>query len=366
MAYIELNREKLKVNYTFLNKLFKKNKIEWGVVTKVLCGNKLFIKEVLDLGAREAHDSRISNLKMIKSIDPGVQTVYIKPPAKRAIPSLVKYADVSFNTAYSTIKLISDEAVKQNKLHKIIIMIEMGDLREGVLGDNLMNFYSRVFELPNIEIIGIGANLNCLNGVMPTHDKLIQLSLYEQLIEAKFDKKIAWVSGGSSVTIPLVFKKLIPKGVNHMRIGETLFRGVDLFEETTIAGMHKNVFKLHAEIIELYKKPKIPIGELGHNVAGETPEFDEADYGKSSFRAILDIGLLDIDLNHLVPDDQTLEFSGASSDMIVVDLDKNEKGYKVGDIVSFGLTYMGILAIMNSNYITKVVVDGEEKKVGSK
>ncbi|HZK07330.1 MAG TPA: alanine/ornithine racemase family PLP-dependent enzyme [Bacteroidales bacterium] len=356
MAHIELNRKNLRENYTFLNKMFKKHKIEWGVVTKVLCGNKLFIKEVLDLGVREAHDSRISNLKALKSIDPGVQTVYIKPPAKRAIPSLVKYADVSFNTSFATIKMISDEAGRQNKLHKIIIMVEMGDLREGVLGDNLMNFYSRVFELPNIEIIGIGANLNCLNGVMPTHDKLIQLSLYEQLIEAKFDKKIEWVSGGSSVTIPLLFKKLIPKGVNHMRIGETLFRGVDLFEETTIPGMHKDVFKLHAEIIELYKKPKVPIGEMGLNVAGETPEINESDYGKSSYRAILDIGLLDIDLSNLIPDDETHEFSGASSDMIVLDLDKNEKGYKVGDIVSFGLTYMGILAIMNSNYITKAVV----------
>jgi predicted amino acid racemase len=362
MAYIELNKRKLKENYTFLNKLFKKNKIEWGVVTKVLCGNKLFIKEVLDLGVRQAHDSRISNLKVIKSIDPSVQTVYIKPPAKRVIPSLVKYADVSVNTSYPTIKMISEEAAKQNKVHKIVIMIEMGDLREGILGDDLIDFYSRVFELPNIDVIGIGANLNCLNGVMPTQDKLIQLSLYEQLIEAKFDRKITWVSGGSSVTIPLLFKKLIPKSINHMRIGETLYRGVDLFEETTIPGMHDDVFKLYAEIIELYNKPKVPTGEIGHNVAGEIPEFDEADYGKSSYRAILDIGLLDIDMDHLKPDDETLEFTGASSDMIVLDLEKNEKGYKVGDLISFSLTYMGILAIMNSFYITKVVVDGNEKK----
>ena len=362
MAYIELNKKKLKENYTFLNKLFKKNKIEWGVVTKVLCGNKLFMKEVLDLGVRQAHDSRISNLKMIKSIDPSVQTVYIKPPAKRVIQSLVKYADVSVNTSYPTIKMISEEAAMQNKVHKIVIMIEMGDLREGILGDELMDFYSRVFELPNIDVIGIGANLNCLNGVMPTQDKLIQLSLYEQLIEAKFDRKIAWVSGGSSVTIPLLFKKLIPKGINHMRIGETLYRGVNLFEETTIPGMHDDVFKLYAEIIELYRKPKVPTGEIGYNVAGEKPEFNEADYGKSSYRAILDIGLLDIDMNHLEPDDDTLEFTGASSDMIVLDLEKNEKGYKVGDLVSFSLTYMGILAIMNSFYITKVVVDGEEEK----
>lgn len=356
MAYIELNREKLQHNYNFLDKLFKKYNITWGVVTKLLCGNKTFLQEVLNLGAKELHDSRISNLKTIKQMEPEVQTVYIKPPPKRSIPSLVKFADISFNTSFTTMKLISKEAVKQNKKHRVLIMIEMGDLREGVMGENLMNFYSRIFELPNIEVIGIGANLNCLNGVMPTYDKMIQLSLYKQLIEAKFNKKIPWITGGSSVTIPLVFKKMIPKSVNHFRIGETLFTGNDLVEDAIIKGMHADVFKLHAEIIELYNKPKVPIGEIGTNVAGEQPEFDEKDYGKSSFRAIIDLGLLDIDLNHLIPEDETIEFSGASSDMIVLDITDNKKGYKVGDIITFRLTYMGILAIMNSNYINKRVV----------
>ena len=356
MAYIELNRQKLQHNYNFLNKLFKKHNIDWGVVTKMLCGNKTFLREVLDLGNKELHDSRISNLKTIKQMAPDVQTVYIKPPPKRSIPSLVKFADISFNTSFTTMKLISEEAVRQNKKHLVLIMIEMGDLREGVMGENLMNFYSRIFELPNIEVIGIGANLNCLNGVMPTHDKMIQLSLYKQLIEAKFNKRIPWVTGGSSVTIPLVFKKMIPKSVNHFRIGETLFTGNDLVEETIIKGMHADVFKLHAEIIELYNKPKVPMGEIGTNVAGEHPEFDEKDYGKSSYRAIIDLGLLDIDLQHLTPEDETVEFSGASSDMIVLDIMDNKKGYRVGDIISFRLTYMGILAIMNSNYINKKVV----------
>jgi len=357
MAYIELSKKKLRHNYKFLDKVFKRHHIDWGVVTKLLCGNKTFLREILDMGAKEAHDSRISNLRTIKAMAPDVQTVYIKPPAKRSIPSLVKYADVSFNTSFETIKLISSEAVKQKKTHKVIIMIEMGDLREGVMGENLMNFYARIFGLPNIEVIGIGANLNCLNGIMPTHDKLIQLSLYKQLIEAKFNKNIQWVTGGSSVTIPLVFKRMIPKGVNHFRVGETLFRGIDLFDEKAIKGMHVDVFRLHAEIIELIKKPMVPYGEVGTNVSGETPEIDEDDYGKTSYRAIIDVGLLDIDLQHLTPEDENVELSGASSDMIVLDIHNNTKGYKVGDIISFTMSYMGILAIMSSNYISKVVAE---------
>ena len=183
MAFIKLYREKLKHNYTFLNNLFKERNIEWGVVTKLLCGNTIYIKEVMNLGVMEMHDSRISNLKKIKKLNPNIQTVYIKPPSKRNISKIVKYADVSFNTEIYTIKMISEEAKLQNKTHGIIIMIEMGDLREGVLGEELLNFYEQVFSLSNIEIRGIGTNLNCLSGVMPTQDKLIQLSLYKQLID---------------------------------------------------------------------------------------------------------------------------------------------------------------------------------------
>ncbi|MBU0765630.1 MAG: alanine/ornithine racemase family PLP-dependent enzyme [Bacteroidetes bacterium] len=356
MAYIELHKGKLRENYHFLDRLFRQHHIEWGVVTKLLCGNRSYLQVLFELGVREIFDSRISNLKSVKRLNPEIQTVYIKPPPKRSIQSLVRYADISFNTEFYTIKMISEEACRQDKIHRIIIMIEMGDLREGVMGDRLMEFYSKVFELPNIEIIGIGANLNCLNGVIPTHDKLIQLSLYKQLIEATFRKKIPWVTGGSSVTIPLLQKQLVPKGINHFRVGETLFLGNNLLTGKTLKGMKSDIFTLYAEIIELIEKPKVPIGEITTNVAGETPEIVEEDYGKTSYRAILDIGLLDVSPDHLVLKDNRIAVSGASSDMIVVDLGENKPGYKVGDVIGFGLSYMGVLSILNSNYIEKVVI----------
>jgi len=269
----------------------------------------------------------------------------------------VRYADVSFNTELGTISDISEEAVRQNKKHRIIIMIEMGDLREGVLGDNLIDFYSKVFQLPNIEIIGLGTNLNCLNGVMPSHDKLIQLSLYKQLIEATFKVKIPWISGGSSVTVPLLLKKMLPNSVNHFRIGETLYFGNNLVTGKTIKGMKDNVFTLYAEIVELMEKPVVPFGEMGTNVAGEFVEVKESDYGRSSCRALLDLGLLDVDLKNLKPIKNDFQITGASSDMIAIDLGKNTRKLKVGEQVGFYLDYMGVLKVMNSNYIEKRVVN---------
>ncbi len=356
MAFIKLDQKKLHHNYAFLQDLFQSRNIEWGVVSKILCGNKLFINEIINLGAKEIHDSRISNLKTIKEISPEIQTFYIKPPAKRSISMIVKYADVSFNTEIDTIKMLSEEAEKQNKIHKIIIMIEMGDLREGVMGEDLIAFYGEVLSLPNIEIRGIGTNLNCLSGVMPNQDKLIQLSLYKQLIEAKFNISISWVSGGTSVAIPLILKNARPMAVNHFRIGEALFFGNDLFTGKIIDGMESEVFKLYAEIIEITEKPDIPSGELGENVAGNTFETtDGQDLGSSSLRAILDIGLLDMQPQYIEPDDENITIIDASSDMLVVDISNSENNYKIGDLISFKIRYMGALYLLNSNYIEKIV-----------
>jgi predicted amino acid racemase len=357
MAFITLSKEKLLENYRFLDVLFKSRNIEWGVVSKILCGNELFLKELIQLGVKEIHDSRISNLRKVKSISQDIQTVYIKPPAKRSIARIVRYADVSFNTEIDTIRWLSQEAVHQNKVHKIVIMIEMGDLREGVLGEELLNFYGEVIELPNIEISGIGTNLNCLSGVMPTQDKLIQLSLYKQLIEAKFNIKIPWVSGGTSVAIPLILKNIRPMAINHFRIGEALFFGKDLFTGQTIPEMHADVFELFAEIIEITEKPTVPVGELGENVAGQIFSVNTYDdLGSTSLRAILDIGLLDMQILNIIPNDVDIQLIDASSDMTVIDISNAKTPYKVGDLVSFHLKYMGALQLLNSEYVQKKIV----------
>ncbi len=357
MAYVTLNKENLISNFNYLKKLFEENKTEWAIVSKLLCGSEEYLKILCELDINEICDSRISNLKLIKEINPNINTVYIKPPAKDNIEEVVRYADVSFNTEFSTIKWISEEAVKQGKTHKIIIMIELGDLREGVLGDDLTDFYKTVFELPNIEITGIGSNLNCLYGVLPSADKLLQLSLYKKLIEAQFNQRIPWVTGGTSVVIPLLFKKQIPADMNHFRIGETLYFGNNLITNEVIEGMNDDVFRLHSQIIEINEKPKVPVGVMEVNPSGEVFEIDESNYGKSSYRALIDIGVLDISTtDFLIPQNKDIEIVGASSDMIVIDLGENKAGRKVGDILEFKLKYMGALRVFNSEYIDKKVI----------
>jgi predicted amino acid racemase len=154
----------------------------------------------------------------------------------------------------------------------------------------------------------------------------------------------------------MLFKHQVPESVNHFRVGETLFFGADLLSEGTIDGMQSDVLKLFTEIIEITEKPKVPIGILAENPSGEVFEVDENDFGENMHRAILDIGLLDVSADYLTPTDDKITVVGASSDMLVIDIGESDKNYKVGDLVSFKLKYMGALALLNSDYIDKRLI----------
>ena len=351
MAYVTLNTDKLKHNYQRLETIFKKNNLQWAVVSKMLCGNKKYLEALIGLGIRQICDSRISNLRMIKSIAPDIETYFIKPAAKRNAQKVVMYADVSFNTSYETIKALSTHAVALNKQHKIVIMVELGERREGVMKAQLPAFYAAVAKLPNIEIVGLGTNLTCMFGVLPDYDKLSRLCACQADIKDLFGHDLPLISGGASVTIPLIETNQLPVGVNHFRVGETLFLGTDVYNNEEREDLYQDVFTLYAEIIELNEKPRTPSGKMGLNLMGE--KYLAEKNATSSVRAIVDVGLIDIEAKHLKPEDASLKIIGASSDMMVVDMGSNMKNFKVGDEIKFRMDYMGILRIMHSGYVEK-------------
>lgn len=356
MSYISINSDKLFHNFNFLDELFSQHNIDWAIVGKLLCGNEKFLEVLLRMTDKEICDSRLSNLKTIKKISPETNTIYIKPPAKRLARSIVEFADVSFNTELETLKALSAEAVFQNKIHRVVLMVEMGELREGIMLRNIMEFYENVLELPNLEIVGLGTNLCCLNGILPDEKKLKTLAWCKDFIEDKFGQRIPYISGGSSVTVPLIFRNEVPEGINHFRIGETLFFGTDVYADALIPGMFSDVFTLTAEVIELSEKPLLPSGMAGTNLTGDTPKFDEADRNRTSVRAIVDVGLLDTDHLDITPLLPGVSIIGASSDMLILDLDENSGGIGLGDTLEFSMNYMAVLRAMNSDYVDKKVI----------
>ncbi|MBT3935198.1 MAG: alanine/ornithine racemase family PLP-dependent enzyme [Bacteroidetes bacterium] len=365
MAEIRVKTKAIIGNIEKLYKILSKHDIQWTLVVKMLSGNDGILTKILNAPEidkiHSIGDSRLSGLKKIKQIRPDIKTMYIKPTPIQFAKTVVEYADFSVHTSFTAIKAISAAAVAQKKQHKIIIMIELGELREGIMRENLIEFYNNVFELPNIEIVGLGTNLGCMYGIEPTYDKMIQLSLYKQLIEARFNKKLDLISGGSSITLPLI-KKQFPKSVNHFRIGESIFMGVSPLDGKKFESLSIDAFEYSATIIELEEKESIPDGVISDaNVGHTSDEVHDADDFSKSFKAILDFGSIDVDHTELIPKDKSIEFIGTTSDMTVYELGTNKKPngqpkYKIGQKVRFTPSYMAVARLMNSKYIEKNII----------
>ncbi|MFH1049652.1 MAG: alanine racemase [bacterium] len=364
MAELVIKTNRILQNIKKISDYLMKNDVKWTLIVKLLSGNKQILEKFLyDNEMKKLHsigDSRISNLKVIKKIRPDIITMYIKPPSIETAKSIVQFADISFNTSFETIKALNNEAARQGKQHRIVIMIELGELREGIMRENVVDFYKKVFELENIKTVGIGSNLGCMYGVEPTYDKLVQLSLYKRIIEAMFNQKLEIISGGSSITLPLIGKNKLPKSVNHFRIGEAAFLGTSPLTGKKFRDLSTDVFEYKANIIELEEKENVPDGNLGEGNVGHTAEIEQGTDNTRSYKAIVDFGVLDVDANELAPKINDIKFVGTTSDLSVYDLGINAKSnkqlkFKVGDKLSFKPTYMGVARLMHSKFVDKKI-----------
>jgi len=362
MAELIIHTKKIQDNIKYLSAYFDSHNIAWSLITKVFSGDKEFLKHILTdeiiQKIDSIGDSRLTSLKNLKAVNPKMQTIYIKPPAKMYADDIIKYADISLNTSYTTIVALNEAAKKVDKIHQIIIMVELGELREGVKRAELMNFYESVFQLSNIEVIGIGSNLGCMYGVEPSYDKLLQLSLFEELISVKFNKDLKYVSGGTSITLPLIENNTIPKDINHFRVGEAVFFGTSPLENKQFKELSTETFELKANIIELEEKMIVPEGIISDASIGHSADFNEKDIRETSFKAILDFGILDVDKDDIEAVDKDLKFVGITSDMLVVDIGTNktkdgEKKYSIGDKIAFKPNYMAVARLLNSKFIDK-------------
>jgi len=327
----------LRDNIDTVSELMETHGKSWSLVVKALGTDKRVLEAMLKLpNVRKVHTVAVSQwkaLRLVKDIDPDLQTMYIKPPVLKNVPRIVQYADISLNSSFATIQALSKEAVKQGKIHKIIVMIEMGELREGIMREGLVAFYKRVFRLPGIQVIGLGTNLGCMYGVRPTRDKLIQMVLNKQLVELKFKRKLELISGASSITLPMLQKGKVPDGINHFRIGEAVLLGTTPYSGKQMPGLHTDVFSFEANIVELYKKEALAEDDDQYSATGDMQVPSSQD--DASFRALLDFGILDVDPEQLIPELPEMRFSGISSDLSVYDLGENPHRLRTGDTVRF-------------------------------
>lgn len=345
---------KIKENIDFLSKRIKKNNdISVTAITKSFSAHPEIIsvydacEEIDYLG-----DSRVENF--IKNQETSKEKVLVRIPMISEIPEVVKYTDISFNTEIEVIKKLDEEAARQGKQHRILLMVDLGDLREGIFEEEeLFSIVEEIMTLENIELVGLGVNLTCYGAVIPTEAILNQLVKYKMQIEACFDVALTMISGGNSSSVYMLepdTKENLPNGITNLRIGEAFVLGRETAYGKDYQEMHQDVFTLKTEIVEYKTKPSYPIGEVGVDAFGNKPTFVDKGLMK---RGIVGIGRQDVDHTAITPLDSRLEIIGASSDHLIIDFTKAKDDYQVGDEVSFSLDYGSLLSCFTSEYVKK-------------
>ena len=317
-------------------------------MTKAVGGNIDIANTLVNCGFESLGDSRITNIKKLSLAGIKAQFLLLRIPLISQAGDVAKYADTSLNSELLVIQKLSLYALENNLKHKIILMVELGDLREGLMPSDLDETIQQVLKLKGVELKGIGTNLACLGGIQPDAKKMEYLSSLVVDIEKKFNLNLEIVSGGNSANYNW-FKSTENVGrINNLRLGESIFLGCEPLHRKPIPGLFTDAFTLIAEVIESKVKPSIPYGVQSQNAFGETPSFRDLGLIK---RAIIGIGLQDVLVSGLKPRID-IEIIGASGDHTIIDTKKTI--LNIGDQIEFDLNYPALLSAMNSPYVTKM------------
>lgn len=356
---LEIDQSKLLNNVTKVVNICKESHIKVAGVVKGVNGEMGVVDSFVMGGAAQIATSRIDQLKNCKEKHPQVETLLLRLPMKGEVEEVVKWADLSLNSERMTLDQLEAACEKQGKPHGAVLMMDLGDLREGDFEEqDLIDLALYVEnELSWVALQGIGTNLGCYGAIKPTTVNLGKLSAVAEKIEGLIDRPLRIISGGATSSLPLLLSGNMPSKINHLRIGEGILLNMDLPElwNIPLPMLHQDVFCLKAQIIEIKTKPSYPVGEIFIDAFGNTPDYQDRGIRK---RAILAIGKQDFAMeDKLVPADESAFIVGSSSDHLIVDIHDCNDSYQVGDVMSFKIFYGPMLHLATCGHVQKSIVN---------
>jgi len=350
---LEINVRKIEENAEHIINLCHAKGIEVAGVTKVVTANKEVVRALIGAGVDYLADSRLENLQAIRRLGTGIPLMLLRIPAIHQAKRVVEIADISLNSSVETIKQLSLAAAAHQCTHKVILMVDLGDLREGVWPDHVIPILQEVKNLPAIEIIGLGSNLMCYGGIIPTREKMQVLVDLREQCRQETGLRLPVLNGGNSANLPLVLSGDMPSEINQLRIGETILLGRSVIDRSVWPEMHQDTFKIVAEVVELERKPSLPVGLQGQDAFGSVPQFIDRGYRQ---RAICNIGRQDVVIENLQPVDPGVIILGGSSDHLILDVENTCQKVALGQEISFIPGYAALLAASTSKYLHKVIL----------
>lgn len=350
---IEVDCSKIRQNTEAVVKLCRPAGIQVVGTTKACCGHPEVARAMLAGGVTMLADSRLRNIRRLRAAGISCGIMLLRLPAPSQVDDVVRLADVSLNTQVETVQSLSEAAQAQGLTHEVILMVETGDRREGVMPDQVLARAAAVARLPNITLVGLGANTTCIAGVLPTRQNTQLLIDLAAELEHRLGLTSPIISAGNSASLALVLRGEMPARANQLRIGGAILIGeVDSTGDWPSAIPHQDAFTVWAEIVEVECKPSLPEGPVAPNAFGEIPRWPDLGTRR---RAILALGRQDLLVENLVPNRAGVTIIGASSDHLVLDVTEADPAVSLGEELSFRAMYGAVATGMASNAATQVV-----------
>jgi predicted amino acid racemase len=350
---LEINLSAIEENAREVARFCESDGIQIVGVTKGVCGDPKIAKAMLNGGIQILGDSRIQNIEKMRENGINAKFMLIRSPMVSEIEKVVELADYSINSELSVLKKLSEASLEHGKSHKVIIMVDVGDRREGIMPGDFASFLREARKLRGIEIVGIGTNVGCFGGVLPSTENHEVLRRLNEKAKSILGVEDLVISSGGTVVLNLLEERQSSYGINQLRIGEGILLGTDSTGNRTIPWLRQDTFVLEAEIIEVKWKPSLPEGPIGKDAFGNTPIFEDRGIRK---RAILAIGKQDTEIEGLFPLYNGIEVLGGSSDHTIIDITGSKVPLEVGDTVKFKLSYPAMLRGMTSPYVHKAYI----------
>ncbi len=360
---LTIDLKRLRENATIEKRELAAAGVEVMAVNKVFDGCVETARAVLEGGIDVIAESRVYNLMKIKTAL-GCRTALLRSPVLSEIEDVVRYADVSLNSEPVVLRALSAEALRQGKTHSVVLMVDMGDLREGVWFERYEEIRSAlelIDALPGLTLYALGTNFNCYGTVMPTVKNGEDFVALAARLSAETGIAIPRLSAGNCTSYHLIDKGIWPKGLNHLRIGGLHEYGIEYVDMHYLDQYHHSskpvkkacspLYRLSAEIIELNAKPTVPVGELGVDAFLHTKTFEDRGTRR---RALLAFGRQDVPAENCVPENDSITILGQTSDHTLIDIEDCQTPLKLGDLVSFELDYTGLLAACTTNGVEKI------------
>lgn len=356
---IDLN--KLKNNIDKVKMICDAEGIELAGIVKGCNGLIPCVEQFERAGCRWIGSSRLEQLEPLRNEGIQAELLLVRIPMLSEAEEVVRICDYSLNSEMAVIRELNKYAGIYDKKHHVILMEDLGDLREGFWDKEEMVDAALMIEneMHNLHLAGIGVNVGCYGSIMATTEKLQEIVDSAEMIENKIGRELEIISGGATSSLMRVMDGNMPKRINMLRVGEGILLAYDLpaLYGYDMENMYQDVFTLRGEVIEVKDKPSHPVGEIGFDAFGHKIQYEDRGIRR---RALLAMGKLDY--GH--PDEircrtKGIEILGASSDHTILDIQElvNSGGdLKVGDIVEFDINYLSMVYVTSSDNIKKVYI----------